>query len=412
MPQGGNTGLVQGSTPPVSSAAVLTFSSSSITIDLDTKQVHADAQATIEDLQEEAQKYGLYFPLSYGSKGTATIGGAVATNAGGMERRIHHLCQAYEAIDGRGKRVHHMVTTPPTLSDSVLPDPHYSFLGSQGYFGMVTHVSCRLIDPPSHRMAFWVPLSSLKQFNMFHDSIKGILGGRLDVLELMYDTALQDVRRLSTLTVPSSHDAPYTALVVCHSHTSQEDLLNEFCQATTGLTDTEQAGISVAESKIEEFIHAREAISDATRYWARQDNHRVLPFDLSCPHSTIYDQLDQLNQSLKKSIIKVNGFGHFCQDNHRVAMHYNVIVNSSLSETDIQSIYHHVYRHIWATGGSHSAEHGGLGDRTLPYTVESASRQDIESFIATKLKYDPKCIFQRDRFETFMTLASTRFPSI
>ena len=162
--QGGNTGLVAGSVPPPRAVLLSTTRLASIdSIDRDARQVTAQAGVTIATLQEHARAAGLDYGVDLGSRDSATIGGTVATNAGG----IRVVCRGdtrsqvlgVEAVLADGSVTSHLAGLP---KDSAGYDLGGLLVGSEGTLAILTKVRVRLCEPlPESRTTLLVGVASI-----------------------------------------------------------------------------------------------------------------------------------------------------------------------------------------------------------------------------------------------------------
>jgi FAD/FMN-containing dehydrogenase len=146
-PQGGNTGLVQGSVPLDREIVLSTNRMTSLTVDAAAATVVVEAGVVLETLQEKLRPYGLTTPIDIGSKGSCQMGGVVATNAGGIHMirygNLHGAVLDVEAVLADGSVVG---GTRTLRKDNTGYDLKQLFIGSEGTLGIVTQVA--LACPP------------------------------------------------------------------------------------------------------------------------------------------------------------------------------------------------------------------------------------------------------------------------
>ncbi|MFN3884895.1 MAG: FAD-binding oxidoreductase, partial [Rhodocyclaceae bacterium] len=158
VPQGGNTGLVGGATPIGGEVVISLARLDRIrAIDTDNNTLIAEAGCTLASVQEAAATAGRLFPLSLAAEGTATIGGNLATNAGGVQvlryGNARELCLGLEVVlpDGRiwnGLR--------GLRKDNTGYDLKHLFIGSEGTLGLITAAVLKLFSPPHSTATAWV----------------------------------------------------------------------------------------------------------------------------------------------------------------------------------------------------------------------------------------------------------------
>ena len=148
--QGGNTGLVGGSVP-LAGEVVLSLRRLARLDDVDplALQVTAGAGVTLERLQDHAAAAGFRFPLDLGARGSATVGGMIATNAGGVHVVRHgpmrSLVAGVEAVRSNGEVVSHLAGLD---KDNTGYDLAGALCGSEGTLAVVTRARLRVIGPP------------------------------------------------------------------------------------------------------------------------------------------------------------------------------------------------------------------------------------------------------------------------
>jgi FAD/FMN-containing dehydrogenase len=162
--QGGNTGLVGGSTPRHGEVVVdLRRLHDLGPVDEDAAQVTVGAGATLADVQAHVAPHGLALGVDLASRDTATVGGMVATNAGGVHVVRHGSMRAQvlgvEAVLGTGAVLH--ANLDGLVKDNTGYDLPGLLCGSEGTLGLVTAVRLRLVPIPEARAVAWIGLAHL-----------------------------------------------------------------------------------------------------------------------------------------------------------------------------------------------------------------------------------------------------------
>ena len=156
VPQGGNTGLVGGGVPRPLDDPTVVMSTRLLDacgpVDVAARAVTAEAGVTVAALQESARGVGLDYAVDLGSRGSATVGGTIATNAGGLRVVRYGNTRAQllgiEAVLGNGTIVSHLGGLP---KDNTGYDLAGLLCGSEGTLGVVTRARLRLIRPARFR---------------------------------------------------------------------------------------------------------------------------------------------------------------------------------------------------------------------------------------------------------------------
>lgn len=146
VPQGGRTGLSAGAVPPAGSVVIsVERMRGVIALDRDAMTLTAWAGTPLQQIQEEAQRQGLDYPVDIGARGTASIGGTVATNAGGIRVLRHGMTRRHviglEVVLADGTVLSRM---DGLAKDNAGYDLCQPFIGSEGTLGIITRVMLRL----------------------------------------------------------------------------------------------------------------------------------------------------------------------------------------------------------------------------------------------------------------------------
>src|SRR5689334_592770 len=164
VPQGGNTGMSAGATPPSDGSAVLLSMrrmNRIRSISADSRLAVAEAGVVLATLHEAADEIGMRFPLTLGARGSCTIGGLASTNAGGTQvlkfGTMRALVAGVEAVLPDGS-VH------DGLSGLKKDNRGYSLdqllIGAEGTLGVITAVALRLVPAIAARAVGWAGVQS------------------------------------------------------------------------------------------------------------------------------------------------------------------------------------------------------------------------------------------------------------
>ncbi|MEN9892667.1 MAG: hypothetical protein RLY78_2962, partial [Pseudomonadota bacterium] len=160
VPQGGNTGLSGGATPDTSGRALLLSLSRMRHIrDVDAINgtLTVDAGVTLLEVQEAARAAGRLFPLSLAAEGSCTIGGNLATNAGGVQVLRHgnarELCLGLEVVTAAGEVWDGL---RGLRKDNTGYDLRDLFIGSEGTLGVITGAVLKMVPAPATQRAAFV----------------------------------------------------------------------------------------------------------------------------------------------------------------------------------------------------------------------------------------------------------------
>ena len=374
VPQGGNTGLVGGGVPHRGEVVVSLEAMRAIgAVDTAARQVTAEAGVTIERVHEVAGLAGLRYPVDFGARGTATVGGSVATNAGGVNvlryGMTRHQLVGIEAVLGTGEVVSHL---GGLVKDNTGYDLGALLCGSEGTLGIVTKARLRLVPAPSQRATFLIGAADLDTAMRCSTALTSALDC-IDAAELMLGSGVDLVVRVAGLANPlPGHDA--YLLVECSADTDP----------------TEAAGRSLAGIDGIEVVAASTA-QQHRDLWRLREEHTPsintlgppIKFDVTVPVGSVPDFVNALHSNAKLS---GNGrslvvFGHAADGN----LHVNVV---GVAESDSEDVGDQVMALVAGNGGSVSAEHG-IGVAKKRWLGFSRSAAEIAAMKAVKSALDP-----------------------
>jgi FAD/FMN-containing dehydrogenase len=363
VPQGGNTGLVGGGTPDDSGRAVvicLQRLNRVRAIDTANDTMTVEAGCVLQAVQESARAAGRLFPLSLAAEGTATIGGNLATNAGGTQvlryGNARDLTLGLEVVlaDGRiwdGLR--------GLRKDNTGYDLKQLFIGAEGTLGVITAATLKLFPLPAAQMTALAAVPSLAQATSLLQRARAAAGAALTAFEVMARVTLAHaVETLPRLRTPLPLQQPWYVLLElsdaegeAHATAVFERLLAEALDAG----EIVDAAVARSLAEAQALWALREGIPEAH---ARRGGN--VKHDISLPVSRIAEFVEATDAELRRRYAWIEPivFGHLGDGN----LHYNM---GTVPGTPIevafaheQEINHIVYDAVHARGGSISAEHG------------------------------------------------------
>ena len=363
VPQGGNTGLVGGSTPDDSGRQlVLSLSRMKQVRNIDTANASLTAEAgcVLADVQAAAASAGMLFPLSLAAEGSCTLGGNLATNAGGTQvlryGNARELCLGLEVVTAAGELWQGL---SGLRKDNTGYDLRDLFIGSEGTLGVITAATMKLYPAPKERLTALAACMSMDDAVALLRLARDRAGDALTGFEVMSRPALALVaRELPQLTQPWA-PAPWTVLLELsdaesaeHARTVFEGLLEAAVEAGC----VQDAAIAQNLQQAKAFWHLRESIPLAQAQAGLNIKH-----DIALPVSAIPGFVQEMDAALAAYLpgIEVIDFGHLGDGN----LHYNVQAPAGVApaaflaahEAPINAM---VYDAVGRRGGSISAEHG------------------------------------------------------
>jgi len=364
VPQGGNTGLVVGSVPDASGTQVLlslrrmnrirTLDAANLTLTL-------DAGCVLEAAQNAADAAGLLLPLSLAAEGSCTVGGNLASNAGGTQvlryGNARELCLGLEVVTPQGEIWSGL---GGLRKDNTGYDLRQLYIGSEGTLGIITAATLKLQPRPRAQLTAWAAVPDLDAAVALLGLAHQHLGAGLSGFELMGRFALGLVdKHYPQLRVPLWQDHPYCVLLEnsdnegeAHARERFEALL-ELALEQGCVSDAVVAG-SLAQAR--NLWHIRESIS-----LAQAEEGLNIKHDISLPVSAIPAFCAETDALLQREVpgVRLVNFGHLGDGN----LHYNVQVpehgdpKAFLREHESR-INTLVFDAVTRFGGSISAEHG------------------------------------------------------
>jgi FAD/FMN-containing dehydrogenase len=395
VPQGGNTGMSGGATPDMSGAqVVLSLNRMKHIHEVDpvNNTLTADAGAILADIQQAARAVGRYFPLSLGAEGSCTIGGNLATNAGGTGvlryGNTRDLTLGLEVVlpDGRiwnGLRGLRKDNTGYDLKDL--------FIGSEGSLGIITGVVLKLFAAPAGRVSAWVGAQELSCVVTLLNRLQSACGPRLSAFEMMSESSLSLVtKHLDAHVSPLDKTYPYYALVEL-ADTNMGGLQDMLQEALTSAIDArliDDCVVAMNEAQSVSLWRLREGIS-----MAQVKAGKAVKHDIALPISSLATFVKEADQIVHNSYpdLPIINFGHIGDGN----LHYNVLVPlnrsaSSYKETTA-NLNKKIHDLVTQFNGSISAEHG-VGTLRREELKRYKSSVEMDLMIAIKRAIDPNQI--------------------
>jgi FAD/FMN-containing dehydrogenase len=344
VPQGGNTGLV-GASVPHDGEVVLSLGRLDALGEVDraTLEVEAGAGVTLARLQEHARAAGLDAGLDLGARDTATVGGAVATNAGGARALRYGTARArvagLEAVLAGGGRVERL---GGLLKDNAGYDLAALLVGSEGTLGVITRVRWRLVPRLDARVAALVALESVEDAASLLAVLRTTLPS-LEAAEFFLDDGLELVLAHLGIASPFRERAPVYVLVEC---AATSDPTEELADAL-GRAGVDDALVADDVASRERLWRLREAHTEAIA--AAGVPHKI---DVGVPLPRLAEFLRRVPRVVAATApgARTHLFGHLGDGN----VHVNVLG----PPPDDDSVEDAVLRLVAACEGTISAEHG------------------------------------------------------
>lgn len=390
VPQGGNTGLVGGQIP-FNNEIILSLSRLNRIRDVDASGMNmiAEAGATLAAVQDAAAKTDRLFPLSIASEGSATIGGNVSTNAGGVHV-LHYgntrdLVLGVEAVLADG-RVLDMLRT--LRKDNTGYDLKQLFIGAEGTLGIVTAVALKLFPQPAERVTALIAVRDPQAAVNLLSYLQAATGGAMSAFELMPRLGLEFVlAHIPQTADPLAKPSPWYVLAEASGGTNShlEDALESALSSSGLVTD---AVIAQSDTQRAALWKLREGMSEAQKPEGGSIKH-----DVSVPINSIPAFLKEGIAAVEKLApgVRPVPFGHLGDGN----IHFNFTVPKNGDNAaflarwnEIQDTVHDIVKRYH---GSISAEHG-LGIMKVHEIERYKSAAELDVMRALKRTLDPNNI--------------------
>jgi FAD/FMN-containing dehydrogenase len=383
VPQGGNTGLVGGQIPFNGEVLLSLGRLNRIrSVDKAGANMIVEAGTILANVQRAANDVGLMFPLSIASEGSATIGGNLSTNAGGVHvlrfGMARELVLGLEVVLADG-RVLEMLRT--LRKDNTGYDLKQMFLGAEGTLGVITAAALKLFPKPAKTVTAFIAVRSPADAVALLREMQDATGGLVSAFELIPELGLQ----LVTAHIPGAHNpltAPSNWYVLieatCGAHFDLDGVF-ETALSASGLAG--DAVIAASETQRAAMWRLRESMSEAQKKEGPSLKH-----DIAVPVASIPDFIAKANAAVLKALPDARPvtFGHIGDGN----LHFNFNVPDVSQRTQIARIVHDIVHEFH---GSMSAEHG-IGVMKRDELLRYKSAAEIDIMRSLKRTLDPKNI--------------------
>ena len=384
VPQGGNTGMVGGSTP-LNGELIISLRKMKNVIFSDTNdnQIVAEAGATLLEIQNLALERSMIYGVDFAARDSATIGGTIATNAGGLNVLRYGTTRrqiiSVEAVTGTGEIIGNLNGLDKDNTGYHLPS---LLCGSEGTLAIVTRAKLRLRPKPKENVSILFGLDTIQDaVNLTEACVS--TSTEIIACELFFQKGVDLVREAYDLQpLWNNRNSIY--------------LLCEFA-GDLGVLDR------LNENVLGEMLRTHDSVLVATsdrerqRLWQYRELHTLaisnkgipLKLDVTIPLGNLTHFLDSIATICGNinplSIPYV--FGHSADGN----MHLNILQ----SEPNVAEMEEEILKFVVSLDGSISAEHG-IGRAKAPYLHLQRNEEEIRLFREMKKSFDPKGILNPD----------------
>lgn len=386
---GGMTGIVHGGVASPDELVVsLELMNQIEEIDSVGSTIQVQAGVTLQRVQEAAEEIDMQFPLDLGARGSCTIGGNIATNAGGIRVIRYGMMRqqvlGLEAVLSDGTVVSSL---NKMLKNNAGYDLKQLFIGSEGTLGIVTRAVLRLQPHMPSEQTALVAVPSFDALTQLLKLASRELANSLSAFEALWNNHYQLMTTESGKHAPVlADDSPFYAIIETLGLDDAQDA-EHFSQV---LQQALEAGL-ITDAVLASSHAQRHAI------WAIREDIEVLvnalkpmfSYDVSLPIPNMEAYVDMLEENLKTQwpdAGKMVVFGHLGDGN----LHIMITVRDDSPHIRRQ-VEELVYSPLKAFGGSISAEHG-IGLEKKDYLSVSRTPEEITLMKRLKTALDPKCL--------------------
>jgi len=352
-------------------------------VDAQSRTMTVQSGVILEYIHQAAEATDLLFPLSFGAKGSAQIGGVISANAGGLRvfryGVTRQLVLGIEAVLADGTVINSL---KKIIKDNSAYDLKQLFIGSEGTLGIITRAVLKLVEAPRSRTSAYVGINDYNKVNLFLKFIDKGLAGKLSAFELIWKKTYRQMTTAGETAPPLPYDYEYYILIETLGQSQEMDQIQL---------------INLLEKALEEDLILdavpAQTESDLEWFWKIREDVRVISaacifdqhFDVSLPIPLIGKYAAQTVATLEA----MDGVNHCYTFGHMADGNIHFVVDKTDGSDELRTAINQVvYPPLQAMGGSVSAEHG-IGEHKKAYLKLSRTVEEIELMKRMKKMMDP-----------------------
>ena len=389
VPHGGLTGLVYGGTATESDLILSLEALNRIeSVDVAGRTMRVEAGVTLQRVQEEAERFNLMFPLDLGARGTATIGGNISTNAGGMRvvrfGMMRSLVLGLEVVLADGTV---LCSLNRMLKNNAGYDLKQLFIGTEGTLGIVTRADLRLASRPTSSVSAFVACRDFGAIPELLGMLDARLGGQLSAFEALwpdfYELTTTAPARSSPL-LPYGHGMYVLIEALGADPAADQERFERVLADALEREVIVDAVIAKSEAERKTMWAPREDVFQMDRYGPSHS------FDVSLAIGDMPRYLEVVRRALQEQVPGAKSwvFGHVADGNLHIAV---CAGDAQRHAATFDAVERCVYEPLRGITGSISAEHG-IGLERKAYLEISRTRAEIATMRALKAALDPRAI--------------------
>ena len=383
---GGLTGLV-GGTVSCASDVVISLQRMNSIEDIDSfcRSMTVQAGCILESIHQAADAHDLFFPLSFGAKGSAQIGGCISTNAGGVRVKrfgmTRNLILGLEVVLADGTILNGL---KKIIKDNSGYNLNHLFIGSEGTLGIVTRATLRLEEKLNNRNSIFAGLTHFEDAVRLLRFCDSKFSGLLSAFEIMWANTFEALSSRCKSPFLKKHNY-YVLLEVLDNHSPEFKNIIHAVLAE-----------AFEKNLIQDAVFA-DSVQDQEWFWGIRENVEVLNtmapyqqhFDISVP----IDQMAEYTERVMHRLSNVKGVEHSFCFGHIADGNLHFIVGKNTHEESVKSMVNDILYHpLREMNGSVSAEHG-IGLEKKAWLGLCKSEAEMELMKKIKAALDPKYLF-------------------
>ncbi len=379
VPRGGATGLVDGILSAPDQITLSTERMTGIeTIDPLAMTMVAGSGVSIETVQNAARGAGLFFPLDLGARGSATVGGTISTNAGGLRvlryGMMREMVLGLEAVLADGTVVSSM---RPLIKNNTGLDLKQLFLGTEGTLGIVTRAVLRLRPEPAGYVTALVACPGVDDGARVLRAAQTAFQGRVSSFEGLWPDFYRLMTKPGRATPPLGPDYPFYAIIEVECVPEETDRFVDLLDGLMGEGIVLDAALASSEEQRQGMWRIRDRVENMNADGIDR------PFDVSVP-------LDRMDDYVRGALARMAAipdcravvYGHIGDNN----LHWNTTQLDAARNAAIDAA---IYEPLAELNGSVSAEHG-IGLEKRGKLGLSRSAEELATMRLVKRALDPQ----------------------
>jgi FAD/FMN-containing dehydrogenase len=395
VPQGGNTGLCGGAIPRGDRATIILSLSRMnriLSVDPDRYTITAEAGCILQSIHDAAARADRAFAMDWGARGSATVGGGISTNAGGINvlrfgnTRDQVLGLEVVLPDGRiwnGLRA--------LRKDSSGYDLKHLFIGAEGTLGIVTKAVLKLHPKPAYEQSMWAAVTDINRLMELFVIARSVASEGLTAFELVpgytYEMAL---RQYPALYRPVAARAEWYVIVRFSGQQPVADKFEEFFARAYDADLVTDGALAQTIAQENNIWNLRDEIPPL-----KLIKGKMLKWDASVPIDRIVPFLDEAQRTANRirSDLRVIAFGHVGDGN----LHMSIFPEGGAPGDEAfdalcKRVVAEIDQLIWSYGGSICAEHG-VGVENFARLPGQKPEIELELMARVRELFDPRGIF-------------------